>query len=36
MHLPRQMEKQPGGSDDLVLVSPEEPTVMSVGNVGPT
>lgn len=24
------------GSDDLVLVSPEEPTVMSVGNVGPT
>lgn len=24
------------GSDDLIIVSPEEPTVMSVGNVGPT
>lgn len=29
-------EVQSAGSDDLILVSPEEPTVMSVGNVGPT
>ncbi|MGB0760999.1 MAG: serine/threonine-protein kinase [Rubripirellula sp.] len=29
-------EFQSSGSDDLIIVSPEEPTVMSVGNVGPT
>ena len=29
-------EFQSFGSDDLIVVSPEEPTVMSVGNVGPT
>ena len=29
-------EFQSSGSDDLIVVSPEEPTVMSVGNVGPT
>ncbi|MDB4759993.1 serine/threonine protein kinase, partial [bacterium] len=29
-------EIRSAGSDDMVIVSPEEPTVMSVGNVGPT
>ena len=29
-------EFQSSRSDDLIVVSPEEPTVMSVGNVGPT
>ncbi|MGI9442388.1 MAG: serine/threonine protein kinase [Rubripirellula sp.] len=29
-------EIQSAGSDDMIIVSPEEPTVMSVGNVGPT
>jgi len=29
-------EIRSAGSDDMVIMSPEEPTVMSVGNVGPT
>ncbi len=29
-------EIQSAGSEDMIIVSPEEPTVMSVGNVGPT
>ena len=34
---PRQGEElHSAGSDDLVIVSPEEPTVLSVGHLGPT
>lgn len=29
-------EIESAGSDEMIIVSPEEPTVMSVGNVGPT
>lgn len=29
-------EIQSAGSDDLIIMSPEEPTVLSIGNVGPT